>query len=124
VANWLRKAGFTTVIEEWNYVCNKDETHLRRADTLNESRHQVCLLIHAEMLVLAGQCARTGWTFKPNHWVVLASRISFGGFGSKKTLSMTVFSWGERLPIPQPHCAPIYLSDFLQHYYGFVACKF
>jgi hypothetical protein len=124
VAEWLRKAGFTTVIEEWNSFFNKDEAHLRRANALYASGHKVCLLVHAEIVALVGSCAKIGWTFEPNHWVVLASKIAIVGAGSGSTVGMTVFSWGHKLSIPQLGCGPVHLSDFLQHYYGFVACKF
>jgi hypothetical protein len=119
VSKWLRKAGFTTVLGEWNYFFNKDESHLRRADRLYGNRHHVCLLLHADILY-----GKTGWTLTPNHWVVLASRIRFGYANGKATVSMTVFTWGTKRPIPQPGSAPPYLDDFLNHYYGFVACKY
>lgn len=123
VAKWLRKAGFTTVIEEWNTLLFKDVYHLKRADHLYRSGYRVCLLVHADVIADSGQCAIPGWTLQPNHWVVLASGVRFGGTVNAPTVNLTVFSWGKRLPIPQPGCSPVTLADFLHHYYGFVACK-
>jgi hypothetical protein len=119
VANWMRAAGYKTVLEEWNESATKDENHLRRADTLHHQRHHVILLVHVH--ILDGRAL----TRAPNHWVVLSSRVHFGQANQKKTVSMTVFTWGRRFLVPQPPVpTPLYLSDFLDCYYGFVACKF
>lgn len=122
IANWMRKAGYRNVIEEWNRSSTKDENNLRQADSLHHQRHHVLLLILRPWGLLLGQRDPDP---RSKHWVALDSRVHITQAANQnKTVSMTVFTWGTRRLVPQPGPAPLSLSDFLDHYYGFVACKF
>jgi hypothetical protein len=53
-----------------------------------------------------------------DHWVALISPINLVA-GSPRRVQLTVFSWGENMPITN-----VPMEDFLADYYGFVACKY
>jgi hypothetical protein len=117
VVKYLKKAGYTTVVEgEWNYFFAKNQAHLDRASELYSSKeHNVLLLIDADILTDADDA----YSLEPNHWVVLASGISYTvGAGGEKIVKLTVFSWGAKQDISMK------FDYFIRHYYGFVACKF
>jgi hypothetical protein len=117
VTKWLKKAGYTKIVEEWNYFFTKGQGNLKSADEYYDKDYNVILLIDSD--ILAG---KTGMTWKPNHWVVMASRVAYSGSGFDKKINMTVFTWGQRRELPQT--GSLKLGDFLDSYYGFVACKF
>jgi hypothetical protein len=114
LANWLREAGYTTVVEDWDRH-TKDEAHLSRAGRLHTGGFHVCLVLNA--CIIPGQADEGP---RPNHWVVLASRIEFMGIGQNRTVGMRIFTWGTLRQIPQS----TRVSHFLHNYYGFVACRF
>jgi hypothetical protein len=116
VAKYLKKAGYATVTEEWNYFFSKNQAHIDRASHLySADEHNVLLLIDAELL----QDASAAFSFKPNHWTVLSSGVSYCvGDDSSLAVKLTVFTWGKRQNIQMN------LTYFLRHYYGFVACKY
>jgi hypothetical protein len=119
VADWLKKIGYTEVIETWNYFFTKDEPNLKEALKYFNKDYNVLLLIHADILY-----DKTGMTFKPNHWVVLYSTINFPvDQNNNKNIDLTVFTWGQKRRIPTANTT-LKLKDFLDSYYGFVACKF
>lgn len=119
VAKWLKKAGYTEVIEEWNYFFTKNEANLTRANEYFDKDYNLIFLINSAILY-----DNTGMTFKPNHWVVLNSNIHYSLDSSKdKTVSMSVFTWGTRRRIPSLG-KTLKVKDFVDSYYGFVACKF
>ena len=117
VAKWLKKAGYTKIVEEWNYFFCKGQGNLKSADEHYDNDYNVILLINADILQ-----GKTGMTWKGNHWVVMASRVAYSGSGFDKMINMTVFTWGEKRELPQ--AGSLKLGDFLDSYYGFVACKF
>jgi hypothetical protein len=120
VADWLKKAGYTDVIEEWNYFFCKNEAHLRKGDRLyNKDNYNVCLLINTKVFD-----EKITWSMQPNHWVVLAGDgVTFSVDANKKiTVRVCVFTYGDKKWIPS-ETGYIALKDFLDNYYGFVACK-
>ena len=120
VARWLRRAGFRTVVEDWRYETHVPESNVRNADTFYRNDHQVLLLIKAPLLY--GDPASDRIT--ASHWVVLASPITFGTDAAGDTTgTFTVYSYGTQYPIPKQQGA-MKLKDFLDYFYGFVACKF
>jgi hypothetical protein len=116
VAKYLKKAGYTTILEEWNYFLSKNQAHLDRASDLYTAKdHNVLLLIDGDLLTDTDDA----FSFMPNHWVVLASSITYtAGSDSKLAVKLTVFTWGNKKDIQMN------LTYFLRHYYGFVACKY
>jgi hypothetical protein len=119
IAKWLKKAGYKEVIENWNYFFTKDEANLTLANTYHSKDYNVLFLIHADIL-----SDKTGMSFTPNHWVVLNSSVNYLiGTDKEKTVEMTVFTWGTKRRIPSLGTT-LKLKDFIDSYYGFVACKF
>ncbi len=117
VARWLRRAGYSTVLEEWRLLGSASPINLERADILYKSNHHVLLLINGGALR-----DETDWTFIATHWVVLASPIQFGTDASgDRTVKFTVYTWGKRQEVPTK--GVMKMTDFLKSYYGFVACK-
>ena len=118
--NWLRKVGYTKVIDSTSYGFHKDEKHLRRADTLYRSNYRVFLLIDGRMFSTKPTAAKRG-----NHWVMLRSPITLqrqrlGPNRSKTSVSAKVFTWGQIKSVP----SRMSISYFLLHYFGYVAAKF
>lgn len=120
LASWFKKMGFGTVLKETTLVRESDEKSLRRAGELHERDYWVCLLVHEHILGKSVEERRRASMF-PSHWVVLRepARIE-NGF-----VSLSVFSWGkEHYRIPyEVNALPLPITDFLDHYYGFVAAK-
>jgi hypothetical protein len=116
VALWLKKAGFTDIHSDWNYVFDKPATNLCEADRLYSKGYQVCLLIDSDPLL--GETSRIS---QPDHWVVLASNVSTNFAKGSSSVNMTVYSWGKKLSLP---LTPMTLDDFTDYYYGYVAGKF
>jgi hypothetical protein len=116
VAAWLKKAGYSDVLEDWNYGMNKTATNLQKADALYSKGYQVCLLIDADLLM-----AKTAALSRPNHWVVLASNVRTLFSLPTSPVTMRVFTWGSRRTFPD---RPMPLDDFLDYYYGYVAAKY
>jgi hypothetical protein len=130
LAGWLERAGFKSIRNETNLYLTKGENNLREAAKLRSEGSEVCLFINASGIEdspsdrgFFSQLATTA-----NHWVVLTSDIALGQDG---TVSFTVFSWGEGArPVPYQGgdknttaSQKMTLKQWLQNYYGYVACK-
>jgi hypothetical protein len=129
LVDWLERAGFKGLYNETNIYLTKGEKNLRDAAQRWRDGAQVCLFINSAVLKEAPSDrdpisqAFTG----PNHWVVLTSDIAIDGDGN---LSFTVFTWGNAArPVagsqngPTKPGAKLTLNQWLQNYYGYVACK-
>jgi len=114
VAKWLKKAGYTKLQEDWNYVMNKTSANLRKASELHAKNYHVCLLIDTD--ILKGE---TSILSRPNHWVVLASNIT--ATAADKPVSMKVYTYGTLRNMPK---STMKLDDFIDYYYGYVAAKY
>ncbi len=117
VAAWMRKAGFTDIKEDWNYFFSKDVGNLVMARHWCAANYQVALLIDADMI----DGTLKTLISKPNHWVVLDS-TNFVILSKQHPITFPVFTWGRRIMIPQN--GPLNLGDFLDMYYGYIACKY
>ena len=115
VADWLKKAGYTEVIKDWNMVFNKTSDNLKKAADLFAKDYQVCLLIDSDLLK-----GKTALISKPNHWVVLASDVETA-FTPTSDVKMKVFTWGTLRALPD---RAMKLDDFIDYYYGYVAAKY
>jgi hypothetical protein len=110
LAGWLEKAGYKDLINETNLLFNKDEANLREANQRRAQGYEVCLLIKAHVLNPPNS---DFWPW-PDHWVVLTSDITINA----GRVNFTVFTWGNgKFPVDKP------LSEWLDHFYGYVACK-
>lgn len=117
VALWMKKAGFTDIKEEWNYFFSKDVGNLVMARHWCAANYQVAMLIDADMI--DGKLKTL--ISKPNHWVVLDSK-NFVILSKHDPISFPVYTWGRRLTIPRS--GTMTLGDFLDMYYGYIACKY
>lgn len=115
LAKWLGKAGFANIQEETNILFCKGEDNLREADAEFRAGRNVCLLVNATGI----ENVATGRSIIPNHWVVLTSPIVFNG----PNLKFSIFTWGEgKYAIPQGGGSIYPTKDFLNYYYGYIAC--
>lgn len=118
---WLKKAGYTKIIEDYGDMKTKDEKSLQYADSCYNLGFNVMLSIHADILY-----RKTGLKSSPNHWVCLASRVNYAGAIDdylSRTVNMTIFTWGELHPVPKAP-ATLKLTDFLDSYFGFIGFKY
>jgi hypothetical protein len=128
LVDWLERAGFHKVLSRTNMYLNKGEQNLREAAQLKKDGHQVCFLIDVRgierNLSSRGLLPQLFTGFDKYHWVVLTSDIQFNDDG---TLWFTVYTWGhDKWPVPHERGSPHYkmtLEQWLQNYYGYIACK-
>ena len=114
LASWYKKAGYTDIRNETNLYFIKDEANANMASTLYRKGFKVALFISANMLDTK---SKTTSSTTPDHWVVLTSKIKIGA-----NVSFTVYTWGDpRRRVPQT--GSLSKKDFLNNYYGYVACK-
>jgi hypothetical protein len=131
LAGWLERAGFKNVYNETNLYLTKGEKNLRDAAKLRREGAEVCLLINGRGIDkkpsdrgILRQAVTTA-----NHWVVLTSDIAFDE--RDDTIRFTVFTWGNRTwQVPyrgegkqQNPNQKMTMRQWLQNYYGYVACK-
>ncbi len=111
---WFREAGYTEVINETNTFFNKNRLNALKASSLFNLGYKVSLFINAKMLSSTEQ---TDDSSTPDHWVVLTSGILL-----VPSVRFTVYTWGRsRYRVPQG--SALSEDDFLDNYYGFVACR-
>ena len=114
LVQWFKEAGYTEVINETNTFFNKNRLNALKASHLFNLGYKVSLFISAKMLRATEQ---TDNSSTPDHWVVLTSGILL-----VPSVRLTVYTWGRpRYRIPQG--SALTESDFLDNYYGFVACR-
>jgi hypothetical protein len=122
LARWLTKVGFSEVSDHTNLVFTKGEKNLRQAAQMFRDHYEVCLLVHQQVIENPPSVrgvVHQARTF-PSHWIVLTSDIAI----TKESVSFTVYSWGQdNRPVPYQSWATMTLKEWLQSYYGFVACK-
>jgi hypothetical protein len=103
---WFIDAGFAKQGNYTNLVFTKDVANLKAAGERYKQRQSVCLFISANMLETPGVKS----TF-PDHWVVLASNITFAG----NVAAFTVFSWGELKAVE------LDVTKLCRNLYGYIA---
>lgn|SRR5262245_23773575 len=121
LANWLRKAGYTSVENNSTLFFNAPEENLRRASDLHGMGWKVILVIDCN--VLEPPATRPA-NRKLNHVVVLTSRVSFRDVGGIRTLDFTVYTWGRNMQMIPRGSLAMRLDDFLRYYYGYVAARY
>lgn len=120
LAGWLERAGYTEVVNETNLYLCKSEANFREALSFHGKGFEVCLFINADVLKgpVAGRGAFAQLITTANHWVVLRK--------VERTMSndvkLDVYTWGQ-FEHRVPERGTMSMSDWLQNYYGFVACK-
>ena len=126
LAGWLEGAGFKNVYNETNLYLTKSEKNFRDAARRKRDGAEVCLLIDMKGIAAAPS---TRGVFRQiftcaNHWVVLNSEVTFDTDGSVR---FQVFTWGDGQyavpPASRGAVAKLALAQWLQNYYGYVACK-
>jgi len=118
ISGWMRRAGYSTVIDGFRLVGNASPINLERANELYKTDHQVIMLITAA--ILREEVVPRGWT---NHAVVLASPIQFGADADgDRTVSFSVYTWGNVQQVPRT--GVMKMRDFLLSYFGFIAGKY
>jgi hypothetical protein len=151
---WFEKAGYTDVKADTSMTSSKDLPNAQEASDLFKKRYKVCLLINANMLDTSEQ-DKPGRKYRffgvPNHWVALASPITFNLKSATapaykdcdwegryhqcikipertytdpqtSTLSMKVWTYGSVRNMPLS--GTLSLKSFLYNYYGYVAARF
>lgn len=124
---WLKKAGYTDVINETNVFFTKDLAHAAKASRLLSSGYKVALFINGNMLDASKM---NDASVTPDHWVGLTKPINIKSYNYpvKKTnkdpdssVDFEVYTWGTRKKVP----ASGRLTDFnfSCNYYGFIACR-
>lgn len=114
--SWFKRAGYKTVKNDTNVFFTKDRECAEAANKLLAQGYNVALFINADMLSSKTQDSKS---VTPNHWVVLHSKIML----SEKSVTFTVFTWGKIKWVPAGK-KDLSLADFLNNFYGYVACKF
>ncbi len=71
--DWLKRAGYTEVINETNLVLCKDLANAVKASKLFKGGYKVALFINSNMLDAATMGDPSPW---PDHWVALTSAIA------------------------------------------------
>jgi len=126
LAGWLERAGFKGVYNETNLYLTKGEKNLRDAAQRKRDGAEVCLLIDLKGISAAPSTRgffRQVFTCA-NHWVVLNSDIEFDA--KDGSVGFRVYSWGNgQWAVPQGDTPNqrLTLKQWLQNYYGYVACK-
>lgn len=116
LVDWLKAAGYKDVKEETNVYFCKDQKNAQKASDLYKKGYKVSLFIAAKMIQSKGKKKKFG-SVTPDHWVVLESTMKL----SAKAVQFKIFTWGEHRLVPQK--GSLTLDDFLDNYYGYVACK-
>lgn len=114
--DWMKAAGYQDIVEETNVYFCKDRENAQKASDLFKKGYKVSLFIAAKMLQAKGKKKKFG-SVTPDHWVVLESTIKL----TKKAVQLKIFTWGEHRLVPQK--GTLTQDDFLDNYYGFIACK-
>jgi hypothetical protein len=132
----LSKAGFTDIQDDNSDSTHEDADNLKKADELYSKNYQVALRIDAAALGAsptsddARSChppTNSPSSGKSNHRVVLASNIRARFSDLSAPVSMDVFTWGGKGPLPRgPGGAPVVmtLGKFLTYYFGYTAAKY
>ncbi len=131
LSQWFSRSGyFAHVARETNIARDKPIETLVRASRHLLAGRWPCLMIGAN--VLTGE--PRGRAF-PDHWVVLASEVRIDGSSAaalftkgigasdpqlgKKTISFSVLSWGELMPLK----SSVTVDGFLDFFYGYVTAQ-
>jgi hypothetical protein len=113
--SWLRRAGYTEVINETNILSSKNKANAARASDLFDRGYKVALLINSKMLYAISMYSSS---LTPDHWIALTSDIEL----DSETVEFQVYSWGNgRRKVPES--GVLTQSSFLNNYYGFIACR-
>jgi hypothetical protein len=120
MVNLFKRAGYTVTAEECNLVFTKDEACARRANAAFNRGEKVSLFIHSQMLSTEKEkrAERSPW---PDHWVALASPISFTPSDDTQLVSCSVFTWGHCRAVPYNDA--LSLEDFCKNFYGYISCR-
>jgi hypothetical protein len=126
--SWLKKAGYTDVINETGLTC-KDLPNAIKASILYTKGYKVALFINSNMLKTAKMNDQSPW---PDHWVALTSPISIKSFNiahpgalvedPSSSVKFTVYSWGNG-HVSVPRSGTLTDFHFTSNYYGFIACR-
>jgi hypothetical protein len=118
--SWLRKAGYSDVVNETNILACKDLPNARKASSYLSKGYKVCLFINADMLDTSTQ---NNSSVTPNHWVALTSSINVSGIEADPASKMKfrVYTWGAQQDVPAS--GSLNIKHFLSNYYGYIACK-
>jgi hypothetical protein len=118
--SWLKNAGYTK-IEQWPGN-QSTRTNIKLASDFRGLSYKVILAVDAGVLYADWQTRQP--IGRPNHVIVLTSRVTFQRIAGREHLSMSVFTWGEgarRVPLVGRQMP---VDEFLKFYHGFVAAKF
>lgn len=148
IEGWFEKSGFRQIINKTSLVRSMDIKNLLAAHTYQAQQYAVALFIN--MNILVPSIKKRLFAALPNHWVVLNSDVQVNGQVltpalAKKlyderldaelisgeedveftdTVKFNVYSWGtKKVAVQGNDPRKVYLDEFLQHYYGFVAAK-
>lgn len=147
IESWFKRSNFRQIINKASIIGNGDVKNLLSAHTYQSQQYAVALLIN--MNILLPNSRKSLFATFPNHWVVLDSAVHVNGQVltpalAKKlidersaaelypeqeeefddTVELNVYSWGtKKLAIKGRDPTKVYLDEFLNNYYGFVAAK-
>ena len=127
--NWLKRAGYTDVINETNLVACKDLPNAIKANNLFKAGYKVALFIHGNMLEAKTMNDLSPW---PDHWVALTSAMEIKSINMTRpgtlvndqssSVKFEIYTWGDgRRKVPESGTLTEY--NFLNNYYGFIACR-
>ena len=121
LAGWFRKAHYKSVLNEANIYLTKGEANFRDAVRLHGLGFRVCFLIRAVVIQEApfNRGAISQVFTIPNHWVVLNDKnVQMSG----SSVRFKIFTWGDG-QYQVPISGTLSMENWLDNYYGFVACK-
>jgi hypothetical protein len=127
LCKWFRNAGYTEIVSS-TYLATMTKPipsvvalEIYRANQLALAGYRVALFINADILDSDDQ---DGFSFIPDHWVVLSGPIRDGGITAyDSSISLSVFTWGRIQNIPVSPAKALKKRAFMDHYYGFVATR-
>ncbi|MBX3363443.1 MAG: hypothetical protein KF866_01650 [Phycisphaeraceae bacterium] len=124
LAEWFRKAGYGSVLNESNLYFTKSKGNFLEAVSLHNKGHRVCLFIDINGIVSEspGRGRLSQIFTSANHWVVLQDVMST----RDDHLVFSIYTWGEQggeYRVPQNFAVKLKMDDWLMNYYGYVACR-
>ena len=111
LTRWCSQVGYTVIKKDYNTFRNASRENLFKAGEYRSMGFTVILSVNAARL--QGMDPKIE---KPDHVATLMSVVN------SSTISFDVFTWGKKYRVPQT--GTLNIDEFLEGYYGYIACRF
>ena len=115
LADWFERAGYTDIHKNDNTFMSRDTGDINLMNKYYDDGYRLLLRINSKLMYEDSQAKTSN---RGNHFVILRSPITV----NSQTVRLTVYTWGRRQDIPAPG-TQLSPSQFLEHWYGYVAAK-